>query len=191
MPGFVLPSAKRRCRKWDTGCRYWMLLLGGILLFITASTARSQEVSEYRLKVAFLYNFITYTYWPDQPNHYLTVCIHGVDPFGENLQYLHDKKINDADIVIRHTKNTAELSDCQVVFISKPALKNLADILDQVSGKPILTVSDSPGLSRQDVAISMVIRDGKIIFDANIKVAQSAGLQLSSELLRFAHEVYQ
>lgn len=161
------------------------------LLMTYSSWTHAEQPPEYRLKVAFLYNFIAYTEWPDQQNLNLNFCIYGEDPFGEHLQHLRSKKTNEQEILIRHTKNIEDLSMCQIVFISRSVMNDLNAILNQLGEKPILTISDSPNASLQGVVINMFIKEGKVTFEANIARAKRNGLKLSSQLLRFASEVYQ
>ncbi len=160
-------------------------------LLMHSSWTQAEQPSEYRLKVAFLYNFMAYTEWPGQQSVNLNFCIYGDDPFGEHLQHLRGKKTNEQEIVIRHTKNIEDLAACQVVFISRSMVHNLNAVLNQLNDRPILTVSDSPNASLQGVVINMSIKEGKVAFEANIASAKRNGLKLSSQLLRFASEVYQ
>jgi hypothetical protein len=134
---------------------------------------------------------MAYTEWPGQQSVNLNFCIYGDDPFGEHLQHLRGKKTNEQEIVIRHMKNIEDLPTCQVVFISRSMVHNLNAILNQLNDKPILTVSDSPNASLQGVVINMSIKEGKVAFEANIASAKRNGLKLSSQLLRFASEVFQ
>ena len=152
---------------------------------------QAEQPSEYRLKVAFLYNFSAYTEWPSLPDQFLNLCIYGEDPFGENLQHLQHKKAHEHEIVVRHTRNTEDLPTCQIVFIARSSIGNLSDIIKQLDGMPILTIADSPGASQQGVMLNMAIKEGKVSFEANLAIAKKSRLKLSSQLLRFATEVYQ
>ena len=163
----------------------WLLLLG------YSSLTQAEQPSEYRLKVAFLYNFSTYTEWPSLPDQVLNLCIYGEDPFGENLQQLQHKKAHGHEIVVRHTRNTKDLPSCQIVFITRSSIDNLSDIIKQLDGMPILTIADTPGASQQGIILNMTIKEGKITFEANVIIAKRNRLKLSSQLLRFATEVYQ
>lgn len=166
-------------------CWCWLLFLGYSPLTL------AEQPSEYRLKVAFLYNFSAYTEWPGLPDQVLNLCIYGEDPFGENLQHLQHKKAHEHEIVVRHTKNTEDLPGCQIVFITRSSTDNLSDIIKQLDGMPILTIADTPGASQQGVILNMAIKEGKITFEANVAIAKRNRLKLSSQLLRFATEVYQ
>ena len=163
----------------------WLLFLGYVPL------TQAEQPSEYRLKVAFLYNFSTYTEWPSLPDQVLNLCIYGKDPFGENLQHLQHKKAHEHEIVIRHTRNTEDLPSCQIVFITRSSIDNLSDIVKQLDEMPILTIADTPGASQQGVILNMAIKEGKATFEANVAIAKRNRLKLSSQLLRFATEIYQ
>lgn len=169
-----------------------LILLPVLLLYIGhPPPANAHEVPEYRLKVAFLYNFAAYTEWPIPPTQALNLCIYGQDPFGENLDFIRKKKVNDHELVIRHSRNINELSGCQIVFITHAMIDDLTDINSRLGGHPVLTIAETPGAGRQGAILNMAVRDGKIVFEANIAAAKTKGLKLSSQLLRFAIKVYQ
>ncbi len=187
----VIPHDPSRHRRRSFIISYSALSACWYLLLSYSPIAQAQQPSEYRLKVAFLYNFAAYTEWPSLPEKVLNLCIHGDDPFGEDLQHLRQKKINDYEIMIRQTNNAEELATCQIVFIARSAVSNLSEIINQLNGKPILTIADTPGTSRQGVMLNMAIKEGKVTFEANDAMAKRNHLKLSSQLLRFATEVYQ
>ena len=194
MPGkleIVILFVSYRTRKQRCGIYFSIFLLCGLSMLSNALPIQAEQTSEYRLKVAFLYNFAAYTEWSDLHNQVLNLCIHGENPFGENLHHLQQKKINEYELVIRHTENIAELSGCQIVFITRSAANNLSEIINLLNGKPILTIADAPGSSQQGVVLNMTVKEGKVIFEANVAMAKKNGLKLSSQLLRFAVEVYQ
>ncbi|WP_292926529.1 YfiR family protein [Nitrosomonas sp.] len=157
-----------------------------------SSHARADELDEHTLKAAYLYNFAVYTTWPDTDASTFNLCIYGNDPFGKNLDSLMQKKrVNDRTITIHRTNNIDRLDLCQLVFISHSSIDNLKAVIITLQDKPVLIVADSPGTIQQGVALNMEIKDEKITFDANLKVARKAGLNLSSQLLRFATSVLQ
>ena len=146
---------------------------------------------EYRLKVAFLYNFASFTTWPAGPETFLNLCIFGPDPFGEDLDKLQGRSVAGGSLAVRRTNSTDALVNCQMVFISRPAMGNLPQVLERLRGRPVLTVTDTPGAARLGVAINMTTEQGTVRFEANQEAARRNGLVLSSKLLRLATEVYQ
>jgi hypothetical protein len=153
--------------------------------------ARADDLTEYRLKAAFVYNFIVYTEWPADASETLQLCIHGTDPFGREIDGLTDKVAAGRRIVVTRKAADESLKGCQVVFLAASAAADLPRILAGLKGLPILTVADSPGAMRRGVALNMNVAQGKVTFEANLQAARGAGLTLSSKLLRLATEVHQ
>ena len=173
--GTMSPSARSRL---------WALLL-------FAPPAQGDDLPEYRLKAAFVYNFIVYTEWPVEKNATLNVCILGTDPFGPEIDGLQGKVVAGRNIAVQRKAAGEPFSNCQVVFIPASAMQNLPRLLEGLRGQPVLTVADTPGAMRQGVALNMAVSQGKVTFEANLQAARSAGLTLSSKLLRLATEVRQ
>jgi hypothetical protein len=160
----------------------------GLLWF--AGAARAAELPEYRLKAAFLYNFALYTEWPVEVGGALTLCIHGQDPFGSDIDELHGKAAGTRVIAVQRKAMGASLGGCQIVFIAASAMPSLARVLEGLRGQAVLTVADSPGAGRQGVMINMAVAQDKITFEADLRAARAARLDLSSKLLRLATEVH-
>lgn len=165
------------------------ICLLGLLCFV--APVRAENSVEYQIKAAFLYNFASFTEWPAGLGNTLNLCVYGTDPFGENLDKLQGKNVAGRSLAVRRTASVEGLGNCQIVFISQPAIGNLPRVLDSLRGKPVLTVADTPGAAREGVAINMILEQNKVAFEANLGAARGQGLDLSSKLLRLAREVYQ
>ena len=163
----------------------------GLALLAFAPAAVSDELPEYRLKAAFLYNFALFTEWPAELGATLNLCVYGRDPFGEEIDALQGKPVGERRIVVRRVTSTEGLSVCQVVFIVSPAGDGIARVLSTVRGASVLTVADAPGAARQGVALNMNVVNNKITFEANLTAVRAANLKLSSKLLSLATEVLQ
>jgi len=167
----------------------WVVLLLGLL--VLAAVARADDLPEYRLKAAFVYNFIAYTEWPAATGSTLNLCIHGADPFGTEIDGLQGKVAAGRTIAIFRKSAGEPLKDCNIVFVAASAMDSLPRTLESLRGRPVLTLSDSPGAMRRGTMLNMSIAQGKVTFEANLLAARSAGLELSSKLLRLATEVQQ
>jgi hypothetical protein len=168
--------------------RFLACLLG---LLFCLSPAWADNSDEYRLKLAFLYNFVSFTEWPATVGNTLNVCVYGQDSFGDDLDKLQGRSVAGHTLTVRRTISLEALANCQVVFIARPAINNLPRVLDSLRGKPVLTVADSPGANRQGVMLNMGMAQNRIQFEANLAGARDNGLVLSSKLLRLATEVQQ
>jgi YfiR/HmsC-like len=161
------------------------------LALLWPQPARAQELPEYRLKAAFLYNFVQFTEWPADTPQVLTLCVVGTDPFDKDLDALAGRPVGSRNLAIKRRAAGSDLAGCQVVFFSPSTAADLARLLAPLKSRPVLTVADSPGALRQGVALNMAVVGERISFEANLLAARAAGLNLSSRLLRLATEVVQ
>jgi len=167
----------------------WGASLAALLAIVPAAWA--EDLPEYRIKAAFVYNFALFTEWPADLGPVLNLCILGQDPFGKEADELQGKAVGARRFAVRRIGTRDTLDGCQVVFIAQSAIAGLSRVLDAVRGHPVLTVADSVDAASQGVAINMSAGQAKVSFEANLKSARNAGLNLSSKLLRLATEVYQ
>ena len=156
----------------------------------SALAARADELPEYRLKAAFLYNFALFTEWPAEVGDTLNLCIVGRDPFGRDIDDLQGNPVGERSIMVLRRGAGDSLKNCQVVFIAAAAIGNLPRVLDELRERAVLTVADSPA-ARQGVALNMSVASNKVTFEANLPAARAARISLSSKLLRLATEVRQ
>jgi hypothetical protein len=167
------------------------LSLAAAALALLGANARADELPEYRLKAAFIYNFIAFTEWPADAGATLNVCIHGQDPFGAEIDGLQGKTVGSRSIALQRKAGLDALRGCQVVFIAPSAQEQLPRVLGALGGQTVLTIADSPGAMRRGVALNMNVAGGKVTFEANMAAARSGAISLSSKLLRLATEVQQ
>ncbi len=165
--------------------------LVGFVLAWFAATVCSEEVAEYSLKVAFLYNFALFTDWPPTIGTTLNLCVYGKDRFGPDLDALQDKTVGDRRIVVHRMAGLDSLTTCQIAFIADSAGGAIGRVLGSLRGATVLTVADSPGAVDHGVALNLSVRGDRITFEANLSAARDAHLNLSSKLLRLATEVRQ
>jgi hypothetical protein len=158
-------------------------------LFFSSFRHPDNEVTEYKLKAAFIYNFIQYIDWgsaaPAGSGEFV-IGILGPSPIEQPLREIaltrteHDKRI-----AIRHFNSPEEITGCHILFIAKDAGYPLETILAKTA-KGTLTVSERQGYCRKGTAINFVVVDNKIKFESNLKALSAAGLKASSQLLKLA-----
>jgi hypothetical protein len=80
-------------------------------------------------------------------------------------------------------------ADCDLLFISASIRRTVGRVLAAVAGAPTLTVADFDGFVGQGGAVELYVDDGYVRFRIDRRAAQSAGLELRSQLLRAAASV--
>ena len=171
--------------------RAWIAALALALCAAAPAVRAADDLPEYRLKAAFVYNFALFTEWPADVGSTLRLCIFGPDPFGAELDGLQGKAVGERSIAVQRKTGVDGLKGCQIVFVSPSATAQLPRVLEALEGQAVLTVADSLGAARQGVALNMAVNQNKVSFEANLKAARAARLNLSSKLLRLATEVIQ
>jgi hypothetical protein len=168
-----------------------VLLFSLSLLLGTPSPSRAEELPEYRLKAAFLYNFAVFTEWPSDLGNTLNLCIVGRDPFGKDIDELQGKAVGERSIAVLRKAASEPLKNCQMVFITESAIAGLPKMLEELRDRPVLTVADCTCPGGRSVALNMSVVQNKVAFEANLQAVRSARLTLSSKLLRLATKVRQ
>ncbi len=163
---------------WVLGCLVWSS---------SAAAAEAATADEYQIKAAYLYNFASFTEWPEPTTGAVTVCIYGPDPFGTWLDTaLGDKTIDGQPLTLVRTSSVEMLPDCRIVFVSREVISNLPRVLDILRNHSVLTVADSPGATAAGVMLNMVPLEDRIGFEVNLRTAREQGLSISLQLLRLA-----
>ena len=188
-----MPAATQGAIVRHKARRFLCLLQLGLACacLLGATPAWSEDLPEYRLKAAFLYNFAAFTEWPADVGATLNLCIYGADPFAGEIDALNGKTASSRKIEVHRKSSLDTLKSCQIVFISAAASGQLPRVTDALRGLPVLSIADSPGAARQGVMLNMNLVQGRVSFEANLVAARSARLTLSSKLLRLATEVIQ
>jgi hypothetical protein len=160
-----------------------------ILLACTALPHAQEQLPEYRLKTAILYNFAQFTEWPTTVGSALNLCILGPDPFGPEIDVLEGKSVGARHIVLQRKGDTDPTTDCQIAYLPASRIARLARMLDELRDLPILTVADSPGAASRGVVLNLQVAQGKVTFEVNLQSARSAHLKLRATVLRLATRV--
>ena len=166
----------------------WILLL----MMASGSPMRAGETgSEYEVKAAFLYKFVSFVEWPeDVPALPVGICVLGQDPFGAALdQVVKGKSINGRDFVIRRLHFVDQARNCHILFVAGSEMRQLAQILARLRGSAVLTVGDAAGFCEGGGAINLVVSDDRVRLEINPAAPERARLALSSRLLGLARIV--
>jgi hypothetical protein len=123
------------------------------------------------------------------------IGILGTDPFGPILdQIVRDKKIGNRGFIVKRlnwNKDTKELKDCNILFVSTSERVHIDDLLQIVKSLPILTVGETPGFAERGGIIRFTVEDNRVRFEVNVDAAHLAQLTISSRLLTLARIIQQ
>jgi hypothetical protein len=186
------------------------LVLSCLVLCAVCVIASDDEVTEdreYKIKAAFIYNFIKAVEWP--PEHIedtnaIVIGIIGRNPFGDAFKPVENKIVKDRHLVVRVFKGPSENEEsdeqeqmfdvegvrtCHVLFICSSEAGHIDDIITAVKEYPVLTVSEVGGFLDTGGIINFVPGANQPVFDINLAASRKVGLAISSKLLRIASRV--
>ncbi len=160
------------------------LLLLALLLPVSIHSAGSGS-AEYKLKVALIYKLTGFIEWPESSleGGKFGICILGRDDFGNALDALEARKVdNQAIHVRRFVQSEAVDASCQILFVSESKRPFLRSILQSLAHYPILTIGDVEQFAEKGGMIEFVRGSKRIGFRINLQ-ASKAGLKIAAPLL--------
>lgn len=163
-----------------------------LLLTLSGLMGAAAPVSEYQLKAVFLFNFAHFVEWPPgalaEGNTPFVIGVLGQDPFGGSLEEaVRGETVNRHPLVIERYPDVTRLRNCQILFIPAAELPHLAQVLEAVRGRSVLTVTEGP--APRGVVIALLKDDSHIRMRIDLAAAKANSLTISSKLLRPAEIV--
>ena len=186
-------------------CFITLLTLAVVPLYAQESLSTADQEKEYKVKAAFVYNFMKFVEWSSmemgegfKSSDDMVLSVVGDNPFGRSLDALETKSINDKKISISYfeysqlfnQESLAKLRESHVLFVCQSEKEHYSEILGYFEGKCILTIGDEREFAAGSGMISFGIERGKICFDINFNNAKESGVKISAKLLKLARKVY-
>src|SRR5579862_9819974 len=121
-------------------CAAALFLAGGVWI---AGPARAAPTTA-EVEAVFLFNFSQFVDWPAQafpdPGSPIVIGVLGSDPFGATLdEVVRGEVVNGRPLVVRRFQRIEQLTDCQILFISRSERSHLESILTMLKGRSVLT----------------------------------------------------
>ena len=156
--------------------------------------AAGAELSEYKVKAAFIEKISEFVDWPDGafsgPDAPFVIAIAGADPFGRYLEDLaRNGTIKGRAVVLRHLRSGEAPGACHVLYIAGGEYERLPGLL-AAAGRAVLTIGDGQKFAAKGTHVGMYLKGGRLRFEINLEASRKSGLKLSSKLLPLAAAVY-
>lgn len=167
-------------------------LAGALAAALFPRQILAQADVEYKVKAAFLFNFIKLVEWPlsafagaQAP---IVIGLVGRDPFdGEFDDAVNGKLVNGRPVEIRRINSAEAVKECHAVFVPASERRKFQDILAEAENIPVLTIGDElENFANRGGIINLFKEADKIRFEINVEAAKKAGLKIHSTLLNLA-----
>jgi len=168
------------------------------LLLVDAASHRAwsadTQAVEYQIKATFLCKFGNFVEWP-APKGVATEAAFGIgvlasDAVVDELNTAaRGQMVNGNPIVVRRLARGEAVEGLSLIFVARSHGARLAEMLAEVKGRPILTVTESDQGSPSGSMVNFVVVDNKVRFDIALPAAEQSSLKISSRLLAVARSV--
>lgn len=169
-------------------------LFACVTLLLQPSHAFAQandDDAEYRVKLAFLYNFAQFVQWPPEAFHDpaapLTICVAGQDPFKGGIeQDLRGRTAGGHPLQLKTLKRDDDPRACHMIFVRASEKRIAGKIMGDLKGSSTLTIGETKGFADLGGVINLTIERNKLRFEINLDAATETRLKISSKLLELA-----
>ena len=198
----LLALINRRITRTDARLRWnpQRLALAIIVLACSPLTVAAHDSADIeridRVKAAFILNIARFVSWPptafdDHPDT-LSLCVYRRNLLSRAIDELQGKKVGGRQLQVLHISDLAATERCQILVIAPADLDQFASRDD--AGQPLLTIADvsanhGPQTRHHHIMVSLIRSGTHIGFEINLDRARTAGLRLSSQLLKLARIV--
>lgn len=140
---------------------------------------------EYLEKAKVIEKFAKTSMWPSQSqsnaSNMFIVKVIGDNVFGSYLEKaFKNTRITNRRVKVQYISRPDEISDANLLFISRSKYNVINDILAYTKKKPILTVSDVEGFCDRGVHLNIISDNGRFRYEANVITAAESGIYFSS-----------
>ncbi|MBI9034896.1 MAG: YfiR family protein [Bacteroidales bacterium] len=162
-----------------TGLRNKIVIAIVSVLLCLSHTAYSQYD---KYKALYIYNFVKLIDWPVNTleDEFVIGIMGDGDVVTELTQITNNKKVINQGIRIVSVKPTDDISDLQVLFISKSSAAYTVQIEQKLNGKPVLVITEH---KRIKAAINFVETEASLLFEIDPAVIEKQGLKVSNTLI--------
>ena len=162
---------------------------------LAGSAARAEQpATEYQVKAAYLFNFLKFVEWPEEPaadpHGKWVIGFVGETPISDELvRLIEGKNVLGRELQVRKFQVAENLRSCNILFISESEKKRLPAILAALRGSTVLTVGDMDGFINSGGMVAFVVEESRVKVAIDVGATGRARLKVSSKLLALVHVV--
>ena len=180
--GQLLSVLRERPSLYATDLRVILLLL----LLLPASILIAQKETGYVVQANIIYRFTKYIDWPTASKQGdFNIAVVGDSPMYDELKKsIAGKMVGTQKITVKKLSCSEPVYNCQILFLSNDACKNIKKIVANTSNAPVLLVSEQDGMAQKGSCINFVISSDRLKLEINQNNIEQRTLSIASELLQ-------
>jgi hypothetical protein len=170
------------------------LKFAGLLAALLGSVLSAQQVNEYYVKAAYVYNLTKFVEWPPQVfkngSDPIVICILGQSPILEALlEAVKGERVDGRTLIVQQFPAAEQVHGCHLLFIAASDRKRTRSILEDVKASGTLTVGEAEDFLDEGGAVNFKLEGNRIRIEVNLTAVERHGLRISPKLLSLARVV--
>jgi len=180
--GLLLSVLRKGYSHYATGLKALLLFL----LLHSGSNLMAQKETGYVVQANIIYRFTKYIDWPAASKQGdFNIAVVGDSPMYDELKKsIAGKMVGTQKITIKKLSCSEPVFDCQILFLSNAACKNIKKIVASTANEPVLLVSEQEGMAQKGACINFVIASDRLKLEINQSNIEQRELSIASELLQ-------
>ena len=159
------------------------------LAMLVSPQPRAADVERAPLEAAIVYNILMYVQWPEEGSanaqDTLTLCVDTASPAYAASKQLEGRPVRRMKVAVQPVD--AAVARCHALYVDTPAAQRAAASLGPKD--TVLVVAGSRQALTGSPTVQLLEAEGRLGFDISQRRAQTAGLVVSSRLLRLARRL--
>jgi len=195
--GFSLSGVKKVQRNIIKFTLCLVLILHWSILSRVSFGHDPQNIPLHKITALYLYNFLLFVDWPEKifsNSNTMRVVIYGDLQLYEAMKPMSEKMVKGRKLLIICKTRPDEIDgSSHVIFVGDGDLEGVRELLRKLSGKPVLTVSDTAGFIGLGGMVSFNVpevipenNENQKRFTVNLNAVRKSGLEIRSRLLRMS-----
>ncbi|MDX2304314.1 MAG: YfiR/HmsC family protein [Microscillaceae bacterium] len=166
------------------GC--WVFFLLNIL------PTKAQEDQNINIKANYIIRFANNLIWPSYAigNEFVVGFIGDEATAQKISSFLSNQKVKNKKYALKRYNTIQEIEQCPILFISASNKLLISGIFQQVSGKPILVISEKPGYADHEGGsdINFVKPVDEWLYEIVVEQIQSKGIYIPDKIIASAYK---
>jgi hypothetical protein len=160
----------------------------GVCGFVLQPAQAQRSFAPSALKAAMIQKITAFVRWPGSATQPFVLAVLGDGDLSARLSFVFDgQRVAGRPVNVLDLGHSTGLPACDALFIGARFADALESLLKGLTGKPVLTLGDTPGFAQRGVAVNLFVdASRRVRFEVNRASMEGAGLKASFQLLSFA-----
>lgn len=150
---------------------------------ITAAPANAD--ASYTIRAGFILNFLKLTSFNSSPKQY-ELCVRDNDKTYQVFKALEKRDVQSKALKVSNLSSLNQAASCSAVYVGSDFDKEFQNVADKLRDSGVLSIGEGEEFLAAGGLIGFTEENRKLRFSVNLERSKSAGLKMSSQLLRLA-----